>query len=233
MEDQAAALGERLPSGWRVFLGMRYGRPSISDALREIASLGIEELVVVPLYPHFSQTTTGTVVHEMYRVLREEALHINVSARTTWYDDAGYVNGQAHLIADYARSRDLCPSNVFLLISAHGLPASYTRRGDPYARQVHRSVGLIVERLGWPAERHSLAFQSRMGPGEWLKPDLPTALKDLADKGERRVLVCPISFAVDCLDTLEEIHIRAREDFAAMGGELFVCPALNTYGRFI
>ncbi len=233
MEDQAVALAERLPKGWRVFLGMRYGRPSISDTLREITSLGIEELVVVPLYPHFSQTTTGTVVHEMYRVLREEAMHINVSARTTWYDDAGYVNGQAHLIADYARSRGLCPNNVFLLISAHGLPVSYTRRGDPYARQVRRSVDLIVERLGWPAERHSLAFQSRMGPGEWLKPDLQTALKDLANKGERRVLVCPISFAVDCLDTLEEIHIRAREDFATLDGELFVCPALNTYGRFI
>jgi ferrochelatase len=233
MEDQAAALAEKLGKGWGVFLGMRYGRPSIREALEEIASQGIEELVVVPLYPQFSQTTTGTVVREVYRVMREAALHINITARTTWYDDAGYANAQAHLIADYARSRGLDPSNSVLLFSAHGLPESYIRRGDPYARQIAQAVHLVAERLGWPTERRALGYQSRMGPGEWLKPDLSTVLRDLAEKGERRVLVCPISFAVDCLETLEEIQIRGRQEFTALGGELFLCPALNTYERFM
>lgn len=233
MEDQASALAEKLGRGWQVFLGMRYGRPSIREALERIAAQGIEELVVVPLYPQFSQTTTGTVVHEVYRVLREAALHINVSARTTWYDDAGYANAQAQLIAEYARSRGLEPANSVLLFSAHGLPVSYIRRGDPYGQQVAQTVRLVSERLGWPAERCALGYQSRMGPGEWLEPDLSTVLRELAEKGERRVLVCPISFAVDCLETLEEIQIRSRQEFAALGGELFLCPAPNTHETFI
>jgi len=233
MEDQAAALADELPCGWRVFLGMRYGRPSISEALREIASHDIEELVIVPLYPQFSQTATGTVVDEVYRVIKEAALHTNVTTRTTWYDDADYLNAQAQLIAEHARSNGLDPDNAFLVFSAHGLPVSYIRRGDPYQRQLAHSVRLVAERLGWSSDRYTIAYQSRMGPNEWLKPDLTTTLKELAEKDESRVLVCPISFVSDCLETLEEIQIRAHADFAASGGELFVCPALNTYGRFI
>ena len=91
----------------------------------------------------------------------------------------------------------------------------------------------MTERLGWPESRCALGYQSRMGPTEWLKPDLETVLNELAAAGERRVLVCPISFAVDCLETLEEIPIRARETFAAQGGELHLCPALNADERFI
>ena len=233
IEDQAAALAEKLPQGWRVFIGMRYGTPGIAEALREIAALGIEELVIVPLYPQFSRTSTGTVVQEVYRALREAGSHINVTARTTWYDDVGYINAQAHLLADYAASEGLNPNNAFLLFSAHGLPVSYIRDGDPYADQVKQTVRLVTERLGWPSERSSTAYQSRMGPAEWLKPDVPTALRELAASGQQQVLVCPISFAADCLETLEEIDIRYRGDFAALGGKLFLCPALNTSERFI
>ena len=87
--------------------------------------------MVVPLYPQFSQTSTGTVVREVYRVLRESALHINVNARTTWYDDAAYLNAQAHLLAEFAKTNDLSPENAVLLFSAHGLPVTYIRRGRP------------------------------------------------------------------------------------------------------
>ena len=233
MEDQAAALAEKLPQGWRVFLGMRYGTPGIAEALREIAALGIEELVIVPLYPQFSRTSTGTVVQEVYRALREAGSHINVTARTTWYDDVGYINAQAHLLADYAASEGLHPINTFLLFSAHGLPISYIRDGDPYADQVKQTVRLVTERLGWPPARSSTAYQSRMGPAEWLKPDVPTALRELAARAEHQVLVCPISFAADSLETLEEIDIRYRKDFATVRGKLFLCPALNTSERFI
>jgi ferrochelatase len=233
MQDQAAALAQQLPDDWDVFLGMRYGAPSIADALAEIARREITELVVVPLYPQFSRTTTGTVVNEVYRVLKRDALHINVNARTTWHDDAGYLNAQARLIADFAHQRQLAPDSALLLFSAHGLPVSYIERGDPYERQLTQSVRLIAERLGWPSERYDLAYQSRMGPQEWLTPSLTDRLQTLAEAGERQVLVCPISFAADCLETLEEIHLRAAEQFDAAGGTLHVCPALNADPRFI
>lgn len=233
MEDQAAALTERLPDEWSVYIGMRYGRPSIAEALEAIAAAGVEELVVVPLYPQFSRTTTGTTVDEVYRVLKQAALHVSITARTAWHDDAGYLNAQARRIADFAAHHDLNPQNAFLLYSAHGLPTAYVRRGDPYERQLTQSVRLINERLGWPSARQELVYQSRMGPTEWLQPDVVHTLPELAARGERRVLLAPVSFATDCLETLEELQIQAREQFAELGGELHVCPALNTDRHFI
>ncbi len=233
MQDQAAALAERLPDDWSVFIGMRYGQPSIESALHEIARQEIDELVVVPLYPHFSRTTTGTTVDEVYRILKSDALHINVVARTSWNADAGYLNAQSRLIADFATQHSLAPDNAYLLFTAHGLPVSYIERGDPYERQLTQSVRLIQERLGWPADRTSLAYQSRLGPTEWLQPELLGTLRHLASNDERRVILAPVSFAADCLETLEELHIQARTHFEALGGELHVCPSLNTNEHFI
>lgn len=233
MTDQAAALQARLPDGWRVFVGMRYGRPEIAAVLEQIEAAGIEELVVVPLYPQFSRTTTGTVVRELYRALKHVGQHINVATRATWYDDIGYINAQARLIADYAAAHGLQPADTHLLFSAHGLPVSYVRAGDPYARHVQRTVQLVTQRLGWPAERTSLGYQSRMGPTEWLQPDTRDRLTELAQQGEKRVLVCSISFTVDCLETLEEVQLRYRAEFEALGGRFYACPALNTSEPFI
>jgi ferrochelatase len=233
MEDQAAALDQALPAGWRVYMAMRYGRPTIAETLETIQAAGIEELVVIPMYPHFSRTTTGTVVRELYRALRQVGPHINVATRTTWYDDTGYIHAQARLIVEYATSHGLTPENTHLLFSAHGLPVSYVRSGDPYARHVERTIRLLRERLGWPAARASMAYQSRLGPAEWLKPDVRERLAELTAAGERTVLVCPVSFTVDCLETLEEIGQRYRTAFEADGGRFHLCPALNTYAPFV
>lgn len=233
MEEQASALAQMLPAGWRVFIGMRYGRPSITEAIQSIAALGVEELVVIPLYPQFSQTTTGTVIRELYDVLKRRGEHIRVNARTSWYNDAGYTNAQARLIADFADANNLTPDNSVLLYSAHGLPIAYIERGDPYADQIRQSIELTTERLGWPSNRTRIAYQSRMGPAAWLRPDTQEALAQLAADGEKRILVCPISFAVDCLETLEEIGLRYKQQFEALGGQLFRCPALNTSTHFI
>jgi ferrochelatase len=233
MGQQAAALAKALPPGWKVFTAMRYGRPDIAGVIDEITALGIEELVVVPLYPQFSRTTTGTVIRELYSVLKRRGAHINVTARTSWYNDAGYTNAQARLIADFAAEHDLDPQNAVLLYSAHGLPVAYIERGDPYADQVRRSIELVTARLGWPVERTRVAFQSRMGPAAWLKPDTEEALAQLAAEGEKRVLVCPISFVVDCLETLEEIDLRYQRRFGALGGQMYRCGALNANGHFI
>lgn len=233
MEDQATALAAELPPGWRVYVAMRYGRPGIAEVLDEIEAAGIGEVVVVPMYPQFSRTTTGTVIHELYRALGQRAQHINVAARTTWYDDVGYLNAQAQLIAEYVEAHGLDPESTHLLFSAHGLPVSYVRRGDPYQRHTERTVTLLRGRLGWPVERSSLSFQSRMGPVEWLRPSTAERLEALRAEGQKRVLVCPVSFTVDCLETLEEVGLGLRAAFEAAGGEFHLCPALNTYGPFM
>ena len=128
---QAVALESALPSGWRVFVAMRYGRPSIPDTLREIEAAGIEELVIVPMYPHFSGPTTGTAMREVYRYLETGYHGLHVATRVNWHDDHGYVNSQTELLEQYARSHGLAPDRAFLLFTLHGLPVSYVRRGDP------------------------------------------------------------------------------------------------------
>ena len=233
MEQQASALRELLGGNWKVFTAMRYGHPSIEETVQTILAERIEDLVVLPVYPHYSRTTTGTVVQELYSVLKRSGAHINVTARTSWYDDAGYANAQARLIADFAAERDLGPDNAVLLFSAHSLPVAYIERGDPYAAQIKRSIEIVTERLGWPVNRTRVAYQSRMGPAAWLGPDTKEVLSELAASGEKQVLLCPISFAVDCLETLEEIDIRYKQAFEALGGKLHRCPALNTSGHFI
>jgi ferrochelatase len=233
MEDQAAALERLLPSDFAIFPAMRYGRPSIAAALKQAADAGVEELIAIPMYPHFSQTTTGTVVQELYRALKEVAPHINVSVRTSWYDDVGYINAQARRIAAFARENGLTPENTVLLYSAHGLPVSYVRRGDPYERHITTTVQLVNQRLGWDERRIALAYQSRMGPMKWLEPYAEDMLAQLAAVDEKNVLVVPISFVTDCLETLEEIALRYREDFEADDRKLYVCPALNTDERWI
>jgi len=232
-QDQGAQLERLLPRGWRVFCAMRYGSPSIIETVRSIASAGIDELVVIPMYPQFSGPTTGTALRELYSHLRRSECSISVTTRAIWYDDGGYVNAQAKRIFDFAEDEQLTPDNTYLLFSAHGLPVSYAERGDPYPRHVQRSVDLVMQRLGWPAERSSVAFQSRFGPATWLEPATDTVLADLCERGEKRILVCPISFTTDCLETLEELDIRYRAIVEQKGSQLHLCPALNCYAPFV
>ncbi|MCO6435695.1 MAG: ferrochelatase [Phycisphaerae bacterium] len=231
--EQVLRLAEKLPSGWRVYAGMRYGNPSIAATLRRIAEDGVDDLIVMPMYPQYSETTTGTALREMYRALERGRYGINVSTRNTWYDDGGYIHAQAGLIADYAQAHALVPEDTVLLFSAHGLPVAYVNRGDPYPRHIQRSIDLIREHLGWPEDRVRLGYQSRLGPVEWLRPATDDLLKELIGEGNQRILVCPISFTTDCLETLEEIDVRYREIVEAEGGDLYLCPALNAYGPFI
>jgi ferrochelatase len=231
--EQASLLGEALPAGWRVYMAMRYGQPSIANTMAEVAADGVEDLVVLPMYPHFSGPTTGTALRELYGVLKRDHIHISVTTRNTWYDDGGYIHAQAKLIEEYTRLHGLSPDNAHLVFSAHGLPTSYVRRGDPYPAHVARTVELVTRRLGWPRDRTSVSYQSRLGPVEWLEPNTIDTLKDLVAKGEKRVVVCPVSFTTDCLETLEELDVRYRSEIEKVGGELYLCPALNTTGPFI
>ncbi len=231
--EQVRKLESQLPDGWRVFPAMRYGRPSIAQTLREVEAAGVEELVVIPMYPQFSGPTTGTALRELYGALHRGSHRLNVTTRNIWYDDGGYVYAQAKLIAEYAKQHQLTPENTILLFSAHGLPVSYVERGDPYPAHVKRSIDLVAQRLGWPSERWMSGYQSRFGPAKWLTPGTDHLLAELAERGEKRVLICPISFTTDCVETLEELDVRYRERFETLGGDLYLCPALNTHKDFM
>ncbi len=232
-EDQVTKLQQQLTFDWRVFYAMRYGQPSIRETLQEIVSSGIEELVVIPMYPQFSDPSTGTAHRVLYQELARIGLELSVTFRSQWYDDAGYTHAQAELIHSFGCEHNLSPENTHLLFSAHSMPVSYIKNGDPYQRHILKSVELVAQRLGWPVDRYSLSYQSRLGPVEWLGPQTDEALNQLAKDGKKNVLVCPISFTADCLETLEEIGVRFRETFEPQGGKLFLCPALNCYDPFI
>ena len=232
-QDQVAALTRHLPDDWLVFYAMRYANPAIGKTLQQIVQAGVTDLVVIPMYPHFGGPSTGTALGELYHSVRHCGLRLNIEVCSSWYDDAGYIDAQARLIHKHALAHGLAPDNAFLLYSAHSMPRSYIRDGDPYEGHVRRSVQLIGEQLGWPPDRSRLSFQSKLGPVPWLEPSTGGALAELAESGETRVLVCPVSFTADCLETLEEIGITYSGQFSKAGGELFLCPSLNTFEPFI
>ena len=232
-EDQVAALKIHLPNDWEVFYAMRYANPSIGPVLQHVVDTGITDLVVIPMYPQYSGPTIGTALEQLYQSLAALGLQLNIEVRNTWYDDAGYIDAQARLIYKHIQARNLTPDNTFLLYSTHSLPQSYIKAGDPYEGQVRRSVKLVNQRLGWPTDRSRLSFQSKLGPVPWLEPSTETTVRELAEQGEKRVLVCPISFTADCLETIEEVGMTYARQFAQSGGELLLCPSLNTFEPFI
>jgi len=231
--EQALALEAKLPDGMHVFGAMRHGRPGIAEALQRVEALGLEALVAVSMYPQYSRTTTLPVIQELYRQLERLGCRLDVTVRSTWYDDAGYINAQAQLLHEEARARDLTPTNAHLVYALRSIPITHVDRGDPYVDQIHRTAELVSRRLGWPVDRTSLGFQDRPGPAKWPRPTMVEVLADLARAGERRVLVCPLGFTTDGKETLEEIQVRYREQFEKGGGQLFACPALNASEPFV
>lgn len=207
----------------RVRLAMRYGTPSIADVLAEHAD--IDELVVLPLYPQYSATTTATVFDAVSRHYqgREHIPHLRLIS--------DYHRHPAWLDAIEARIRshwDLHGQAECLIFSFHGIPQRFAERGDPYARQCQASAEAVAARLGLGPEQWRLTYQSRFGREPWLQPYTDHTLQAMAQAGVRRVdVICP-GFAVDCLETLEEIAVENRHLFLQSGGsELNYISALN------
>ncbi|MHC4948997.1 MAG: ferrochelatase [Planctomycetota bacterium] len=233
-EDQVEALQSTLPKGWRVFYAMRYGQPSVASVLDAIVREGIRDLVVVPMYPQYAGPTTGTAMAQVYDHLRNGGRELSVTVRGTWYDDVGYVDAQARLIHRCAERLELDPDRCVLVYSAHSMPESYIRDGDPYQEHLLRTVELVNRRLGWPEDRMKVAYQSKLGPVPWLSPSTEQVVRELAEAGEEHVLVCPVSFTADCLETLEELGIQYRQLFEENGGgRMHLCPSLNTFEPFV
>lgn len=219
-------LAERAGVPVPVALGMRYGRPAIATALAELEGAGCARVVVLPLFPQYSISTTASVEDAVARAARGLPGAPRTSLVPGYAEHPGYVAALAASVRE-AWERDGPPDR--LLVSFHGTPARYRdRKGDPYSVQCTATAGLLAEALELAPERWTMAFQSRFGREEWLKPYTDETLAGWGREGLGRVdVVCP-GFAADCLETLEEIAVTNAGLFrAAGGGALRYIPALN------
>ncbi len=218
-------LASLLPAPVAVATGMTYGNPSITAALEELRAHGVARVLVLPLYPQYSATTTASVFDRLEAALASLDWRPEVLRVDNYHADAGYVAALAESLA--GRIADFA-AGVHLLFSFHGLPQRYVDAGDPYQEQCQMTARLVAARLALPADAWSVAYQSRVGGARWLKPYTENRLRALATHDPRRIVVCCPGFAVDCLETLEEIAIRGRAGFLAAGGASFdYVPALN------
>jgi ferrochelatase len=221
----ANKLSDRLEGLAMVCAGMRYGQPSIAAALAEFRAKGIQKLVVLPLYPQFSATTTSSVFDAVDAALQNMNWQPQQHRIEHYFQHPEWVSAVAESIITFRRVHGAAD---MLLFSLHGIPERYVQNGDPYAQQCRDSVAAIVQQAGLGDGQWMLTYQSRVGREPWLQPYTDQSLKRLAQQGVQRVqVVCP-GFAVDCLETLEEIAMQNSELFEKAGGKkLEYIPALN------
>jgi ferrochelatase len=207
-----------------VALGMTYGRPSLSNALRELKQQGVRRLLVLPLYPQYSATTTASVFDRVTEELQQWRWVPETRFVTSYANEPAYIDA----IADQIREHWRIHERAHLLFSFHGIPRRYLLGGDPYHCQCQKSARSIAQALQLEQGEWSVSFQSQVGRERWLEPYTDELLARYAREGPKRVtVVCP-GFATDCLETLEEIAIRNRAAFLGQGGESFdYVPALN------
>ena len=220
-----ARWARRLPGRVSVALGMRYGEPSIPRALHALREAGATRFVVLPLYPQYSGTTGGSTFDAVAATLAGWRRVPALRFIDHYHDDPDCIGALAASI-EAAWSEGGRPDR--LLFSFHGLPRRYLDAGDPYHCECRKTARLVAEKLDLEPDRWLVAFQSRVGREEWLRPYTDETLIEWGREGLARVdVVCP-GFSADCLETLEEIEIRGRESFiAAGGGRLCYIPALN------
>lgn len=220
----AAALADKF-GALAVELAMTYGNPSIASALSRLAAQNVTRLLVLPLYPHYCASTTGSVFDALAEALKRVRYLPELRFVNDYHDDALYIEAlkasiETHWAAAGGRSH--------LLFSYHGIPRSYVERGDPYQRQAETTTALTVQALALKPGDYSHCYQSRFGRVEWLKPYTVDTIEALAAARVKRLTVVSPAFAVDCLETLEEIAIQYRELFLEKGGEeLTLVPCLN------
>ncbi len=232
---QQARLLERMlrPSlACRVFVAMRYGAPSTGLAVKAVREAGIGRLLLLPLYPQYSTATTGSSTREWDRLCREEGLAIPTERVDSYCSLPPYINAVAERV-DEGLARFPPDSRPHVVFSAHGLPEKLIRRGDPYQRQIEETTRLVLKRCS-ASSPHTLCYQSRVGPQRWLGPSLTDSLRQLGRTGTDSVLVVPISFVSDHLETLSEIDIEAREEASRWGIRQFeTMEGLNDSAAFI
>lgn len=209
-----------------VSVAMRYGQPALAAQLETLRHSGVERILVLPLYPQYSATTTASVCDAAFAALRTWRHIPEIHLISDYHDDSGYIGAVAGSIGQFWKANG---HGDRLLFSFHGLPERSRSQGDPYYDQCQRSAELIAHKLDLEPSRWQVVFQSRFGRAEWLKPYCIDVLRNLPGQGIGEVdVVCP-GFAVDCLETLEEVAMTNREVFLGAGGTRYrYIPALNS-----
>ncbi len=233
-QRQAELLESALRSSFpcRVFVAMRYGSPSTEVAVRQVLASDCSRVLLLPLYPQFSTATTQSSTCEWDRRSDAAGLSLPTDRIESYHSDPGYVGAVVERIEE-SLEQFSGPSAPHLLFSAHGLPQQYIRAGDPYQEQIEETVRLVREQVDSELDS-TLCYQSRLGPQRWLGPSLTSTLRHLGSQGVKAVLVVPISFVSDHLETLSEINIEARELALASGIRYFeTMPGLNDSAAFI
>ena len=217
----------------RCFVAMRYWHPFTAEAIEQLRAADCDEVVLLPLYPQYSSTTTGSSLNEWNRlfsdVLRDDR---PVHCVENFYRNAAYLDAVVEKIND-SLSRFADPTQPEILFSAHSVPISVIEKGDPYQRQIEHTVELLMQRGGW-SNPQRLCYQSKVGASRWLQPSLHQTLKQLANENAREVCIVPVAFVSDHVETLGEIDHEARHEARALGFTQFEMTAgLNDSAKFI
>jgi ferrochelatase len=247
-----AAVAANLGDTWRVALGMRYGNPSLASALDELQRYPLKKLIICPLYPQYASSSTGSSLERVMALVKDLPVVPPVTVVRDFFDDPGFIDS----VAEVTREELATFTPDHILFSFHGLPERHVKATDPtgahclatpdccarmcpanhacYRAQSHETARRVAERLGLVEGAWSIAFQSRLGRTPWIRPYTDEVLVELAKQGVRRLMVVTPSFVSDCLETLEEIGIRADEDFRQAGGSDFrAVPCVNAHPRWV
>ena len=227
---QAKALDEALkPAGdYKVFVCMRYWHPMSDEVVQLLKQEGFEQVILLPLYPQYSTTTTGSSYNDFVRACTRANYHPSLQFIEKWYNETRYQETIVDAIREEAgKLPDPDPEKIEVLFSAHGLPQKIVKRGDPYQQQIEATYEAVKQKLGWP--HTTLCYQSRVGPLEWLRPYTEDVILEKAAAGTKQMLVYPIAFVSDHIETLYELGVEYAEVAKESGIEYYrVVPALNT-----
>jgi ferrochelatase len=229
--QQAELLQQALPHV-PVRFGMQVGNPPVGDVVREMIGQGIDRLIVLPMYPQYSATTTASATDALFKILMEVRRVPTLRIVPPYFEHHAYLDAMTVIVREELSRLGWEPEHY--LYSFHGLPQKYADKGDPYPAQVVRTTQALQQRLRFPDGRWSQTYQSRFGRSEWLKPYTDDALEQLAKRGTKRVFVVLPGFTVDCLETLDEIGHESTALFEAAGGDiLHACRCLNDHPAWI
>ena len=229
--EQAERLQQQRPE-WVIDWAMRYGTPSIASRIDALMAQGCDRLLVLPLYPQYSATTSASVTDAVFNTLKTMRWQPTLRVAHPWHDHPAHIDALVSQTREQLAALEQEPE--VLVLSFHGLPQAYFDKGDPYYCHCQKTARLLREGLGWPKDRVRVTFQSRLGPTKWLQPYTAEVLEKLPEEGIKRIAVATPGFVSDCVETLEEIAIEAREGFLEAGGEVCdVLPCLNASDRSI
>jgi len=234
---QAAALEKLLRTQGiqaTTFMAMRYWHPMTDEVAQKIKQDKFEQILLLPLYPHFSQATTYSSLNEWNRAIKKIGLDLPTRFRCCYPNHSLFISALVkNITLCFERFSNIPQADIDLIFSAHGVPVSYIDKGDPYQLQIEETVRAILKQGQWKSN-HTLCYQSKVGPMQWLKPSLVETIHTLGQAGRKHLMIIPIAFVTDHIETLHEINIDARKEAMHLGITQFeLMPALNDHPTFI